>query len=143
MDKLNVIFLFISFFLVACNGTDKKNVKENTAVSEISPSDLEKGQQLYRAKCMNCHMKTGKGITKFYPPLADSDFLRKNREESIRMVKYGSNKPIKVNGVKYNSLMPSSGLTDKELVQVFNYILNSWGNDYGTVSLEEVEAVKR
>eukprot|EP01029_Cantina_marsupialis_P013717 TRINITY_DN303711_c0_g1_i1.p1 TRINITY_DN303711_c0_g1~~TRINITY_DN303711_c0_g1_i1.p1 ORF type:complete len:105 (-),score=8.88 TRINITY_DN303711_c0_g1_i1:335-649(-) len=104
---------------------------------------MEKGGQLYRAKCMNCHLKTGKGIPKVFPPLANSDYLRKNTDEAIKMVKFGSNKPIKVNGIKYNSLMPASGLTDKELVLVFNYILNSWENNYGQVSLEEVAAIKR
>jgi len=88
-------------------------------------------------------MKTGSGIEKFYPPLANSDYLKKHTEDAIKMVKFGSNKPIKVNGIKYNSLMPASGLTDKELVAVFNYILNSCGNNYGQVSLEQVEAVKR
>ncbi len=131
------------FFLISCGGSEKKNAKEKLVSSEISLIDMEKGAQLYRAKCMNCHMKTGGGIEKFYPPLANSDYLKKHTEDAIKMVKYGSNKPIKVNGVKYNSLMPASGLTDKELVAVFNYILNSWGNDYGEVSLEQVEAVKR
>ncbi|PKQ65782.1 hypothetical protein BZG02_01880 [Labilibaculum filiforme] len=129
--------------MLSCGGSEKKTVKKEPVSTEISVSDMEKGAQLYRSKCMNCHMTTGGGIEKFYPPLANSDYLQKNIEESLKMVKFGSNKPIKVNGVKYNSLMPASGLTDKELVVVFNYILNSWGNDYGQVSLEQVEAVKR
>ncbi|BAX79613.1 c-type cytochrome [Labilibaculum antarcticum] len=143
MNKQNVIFLTIAFFLISCGGSEKKTAKNEVVESEISTNELEKGEQLYRAKCMNCHMIKGGGIEKVFPPLANSDYLKKNREDAIKMVKFGSNKPIKVNGVKYNSLMPASGLTDKELVAVFNYILNSWGNDYGQVSLEEVEAVKR
>ncbi|MBI9056339.1 cytochrome c [Labilibaculum sp. DW002] len=143
MRELNVIFFFFLIFLFACSGSDKKKSnKENLGV-EITASDMEKGGQLYRAKCMNCHLKTGKGIPKVFPPLANSDYLRKNTDEAIKMVKFGSNKPIKVNGIKYNSLMPASGLTDKELVLVFNYILNSWENNYGQVSLEEVAAIKR
>lgn len=104
---------------------------------------MEKGAQLYRAKCMNCHMTKGGGIEKIFPPLANSDYLKNNKEDAIKMVKYGSNKPIKVNGVKYNSLMPASGLSDKELVLVFNYILNSWENNYGQVTLDEVAGIKR
>ncbi len=143
MNKLNVIFLTISFFIISCGGSEKKSAKKEIVSAEISITDLEKGAQLYRSKCMNCHMTKGGGIEKFYPPLANSDYLKKNTEDAIKMVKYGSNKPIKVNGVKYNGLMPASGLTDKELVAVFNYIMNSWGNDYGQVSLEQVEAVER
>lgn len=135
--------MIIVFFLISCGGSEKKVAKKEVASIEISTLDMEKGAQLYRAKCMNCHMSKGGGIEKVFPPLANSDYLKNNTEDALKMVKYGSNKPIKVNGVKYNGLMPASGLTDKELLVVFNYILNSWGNDYGQVSLEQVEAVKR
>lgn len=143
MSKLNVIFFFFLIFLFVSCKSGKKKLKEENLIGNVSTADLEKGGQLYRSKCMNCHMKSGKGIPKVFPPLADSDYLRENTDEAIKMVKFGSNKPIKVNGIKYNSLMPASGLTDKELVLVFNYILNSWDNDYGQVSLEEVAAIKR
>lgn len=143
MNKLNILFLICGLFLASCDGSEKKEDRKSEKQMEMVSVDWEKGASLYRAKCMNCHMKSGGGIEKVFPPLAQSDYLKNNREEAIRMVKFGSNKPIKVNGVKYNSLMPSSGLTDKELVIVFNYILNSWGNDYGQISLEQVESVKR
>ncbi|WP_421918118.1 c-type cytochrome [Marinifilum sp.] len=144
MKGLNLILVF--FYIISILSCGHSNTKKKVTTSDsatITAKDLEKGASLYRAKCMNCHMKSGKGIEKFYPPLADSDYLRENLEEAIYMVKYGSNKPIKVNGIKYNSLMPASGLTDEELVLVFNYILNSWGNDYGSIKLEQVEAIKR
>lgn len=143
MNPLNLISIILLLLFTSCGGGEKKKELTTSTAIELTEEYLEKGAEIYRAKCMNCHMKSGKGIIKFYPPLADSDYLRKNTRDAIHMVKFGSNKPIKVNGVKYNSLMPASGLTDKELVIVFNYILNSWGNDYGTVSLEEVEAIKR
>ncbi|MCT4604242.1 MAG: cytochrome c [Marinifilum sp.] len=144
MKIINLIFVcFFLLLITACGGSEKKKDVSTDESINLSEKDLEKGASLYRAKCMNCHMKSGKGIEKFYPPLADSDYLRENLEESIYMVKYGSNKPIKVNGIKYNSLMPASGLTDEELVLVFNYILNSWGNDYGSITLEQVKDIKR
>ncbi|MGQ1908683.1 c-type cytochrome [Marinifilum sp. RC60d5] len=143
MKITNLIFILACFFLISCGGsTNKKEVKSVTKI-ELTSENLEKGAQLYRAKCMNCHMKNGKGVEKFYPPLASSDYLEKHLTDAIYMVKYGSNKPIKVNGIKYNSLMPSSGLTDTELVFVFNYVLNSWGNQYGSISLEQVQSVQR
>ncbi|WP_282125425.1 c-type cytochrome [Marinifilum flexuosum] len=144
MKLINLIFVFSLFFLITgCGGSDKKKAVSTDLNISLSETDLEKGAVLYRAKCMNCHMKSGKGIEKFYPPLAESDYLRENLEDAIYMVKYGSNKPIKVNGIKFNSLMPDSGLTDEELVLVFNYILNSWGNDYGSITLGQIKAVKR
>ena len=144
MKLINLMFSFLSVFLiVACGGSEKKKTESVVQNVSLTEKNLEKGAVLYRAKCMNCHMQSGKGIEKFYPPLADADYLRENLEDAIYMVKFGSNKPIKVNGVKYNSLMPASGLTDEELVLVFNYILNSWGNDYGSITLDQVKAVRR
>lgn len=138
-----LVFLLVCFFLISCGESKKKKEVKSVTKIELTNENLEKGAQLYRAKCMNCHMKNGQGVEKFYPPLASSDYLEKHLTDAIYMVKYGSNKPIKVNGVKYNSLMPSSGLTDTELVLVFNYVLNSWGNQLGTVSLEQVKSVQR
>jgi len=103
---------------------------------------MEKGSQIYRAKCMNCHKQDGKGIDRTSPPLANSDFLEKKLDNAIQMVKYGSSEAIKVNGKKYRSYMPASGLNDKDLQLVFNYILNSWGNQYGTVDLETIKGIK-
>jgi len=103
---------------------------------------MEKGSQIYRAKCMNCHKQNGKGIDRTFPPLANSDFLENKLDNAIRMVKYGSSEEIKVNGKKYRSYMPPSGLNDKDLQLVFNYILNSWGNQYGTVDLETIKGIK-
>ena len=45
-----------------------------------------------------------------------------------------------VNGVTYNGTMAPQNLNEQEVVDVMNYILNSWGNDGGEVTLEEVQA---
>lgn len=141
MKKENLIILIFFNFLVSCGANEKKTDKSKESVALITKENIEKGEQLFRAKCMNCHMKNGEGLPNYYPPLAKSDFLKKNKAEAIKMVKFGSNKSIKVRGQKYNGVMPASGLSDEELVLVFNYILNSWGNDFGEVSLELVKSI--
>jgi len=122
-----------------CTDSKSKKNKESYSVSEI---DMEKGRQIYRAKCMTCHKRNGEGIIRTYPPLAHSDFLENKLEKAIQMVKYGGSEPIKVNGIKYQSYMPASGLNNQDIQLVFNYILNSWGNQYGTVDLETIKGVK-
>ena len=109
----------------------------------VSELEMEKGAQIYRAKCITCHRKDGEGLKRIYPPLANSDFLEKRLEDAIRMVKYGSGEEIKVNGGKYNSYMPASGLREKDLSLVFNYILNSWGNSYGRIEPETIRDIKK
>lgn len=89
---------------------------------------MERGSEIYNDFCINCHLTKGEGVPNAFPPLAKSDYLQKNREASIRGVKYGQNGEILVNGVTYNGVMPSMGLSDEEVADVMNYILNSWGN---------------
>lgn len=140
MRQTNII-LFILFLLVSLSCKDSNN-KTLLVKGKIPKIELEKGSQIYRAKCMTCHRKNGEGLIRVYPPLSQSDYLEDKLEDAIRMVKYGSGKKIKVNGEKYNGYMPASGLNDKDLSLVFNYILNSWGNQYGRIDIETVKSIK-
>lgn len=139
--KISNIILILSFVLVSfsCTNSNKKTLVKQGVISK---SEMEKGVQIYRAKCMTCHRKNGEGLKSVYPPLANSDFLEKKMEDAVRMVKYGSGEAIKVNGIRYKSYMPASGLKEKDLSLVFNYILNSWGNSYGRIEPETIKNIK-
>ena len=78
---------------------------------------------------MLCHKKNGEGSIGLFPPLAKSDFLINNRNESIMAIKYGQTGKIKVNGTEYNGIMPASNLNDQEIADVINYIMTNWGNE--------------
>ena len=83
-------------------------------------------------------MHDGKGQKGIFPPLAKSDFLFKNIQESIKAIKFGGiDGEIIVNGVKYDSKMEKMGLYDDEIADIMNYILNSWGNNYDKRITEE------
>ncbi len=118
------------------------------AVTYISAQSLEeskkRGKEIYTDFCVTCHLPNGKGVEKTFPPLANSDYLMKNREASIRGIKYGQKGEIVVNGNTYNSTMAPMGLSDDEVADVMNYISNSWGNkNEKEVTEEEVAKVKK
>lgn len=103
-----------------------------------------RGKEIYADFCVNCHLPTGVGVKGEFPPLAKSDFLMKNRTESIRALKYGLKGEITVNKEKYNGFMAPLGLSEDEVADVMNYITNSWGNENKKmITEEEVEAVKK
>lgn len=103
---------------------------------------MEKGKELYADFCVTCHMDNGEGVPNVFPPLAKSDYLTENREASIRGVKYGQSGEIVVNGVTYNNMMMELGLTDEEVADVMNYVLNSWGNkSQSMVTASEVASI--
>jgi mono/diheme cytochrome c family protein len=103
---------------------------------------MERGKELYADFCVTCHMDNGEGVPNVFPPLAKSDYLVEKREASIRGVKYGQSGEIVVNGVTYNNMMMELGLTDEEVADVMNYVLNSWGNKSQTmVTAREVASI--
>lgn len=115
----------------------------------INPSNDElvksilRGKEVYTDFCVQCHLGNGKG-SETVPPLAGSDWLVNKRKESIHAVKYGQSGAITVNGKSYNGMMPPMGLTDEEVADVMNYIMNSWGNKQARmVTVPEVQAVKK
>jgi cbb3-type cytochrome c oxidase subunit III len=100
------------------------------------------GKEIYTDFCIQCHGADGKGDGVKFPPLAGSDWLIKKRKESIHAVKFGQNGEIKVNKIKFNSNMPTMGLSNQEVADVMNYVMNSWGNKQKVkVTEKEVAAI--
>lgn len=104
----------------------------------------QRGKDIYTDFCITCHLADGKGISGTFPPLDGSNWLTEKRLESIHAVKYGLQGPIVVNGEKYDMMMTPLGLTDQEVADVLNYVMNSWSNtSKKPVTLEEVKAVEK
>lgn len=80
-----------------------------------------------------------------FPPLAKSNWLTPKRfKEAIKVVKYGQEGKITVNGQTYNGIMANLELYDDEVADVMNYIMNSWGNSQDTMVTEEmVKAISK
>ncbi len=107
----------------------------------VQPSEFAAGEKVYMSTCAACHQKDGIGLEGTFPPLAKSDYLMADKNRAIEIAANGMDGEIVVNGETYNSLMAPQGLSNQEVMDVMNYILNSWGNDGGTVSLAEVDAI--
>lgn len=116
------------------------SVKQEKTTLEKS---IAKGKEVYTDFCMQCHLANGKGDSKNIPPLDGSDWLKSNITQSIHAIKFGQTGEILVNGKKFNNTMPPMGLSNKEVVDVLNYIRNSWSNKHRKmINLGQVEKVK-
>ena len=113
-------------------------------VAVASAGDLmAKGKDVYSANCAACHQPDGSGLTGAFPPLAGSDYLKRDRKEVMAAALFGLSGPITVNGVEYNGVMPSLGhLPDEDLAAALTYVFGSWGNDGAAVSVAEVAALR-
>jgi nitrite reductase (NO-forming) len=117
---------------------------ERILTGQTDPADAKyaKGAQIYKEKCVVCHQATGLGLPPAFPPLKGSDYLKADKVRAVAQVLNGSNQPIQVNGVTYTTPMPPQVNTKEDAVAVINYVLNAWGNNGGTVTLEQVKDIK-
>lgn len=151
MKKL--LFIFGLLAIVACKSDKEEQEPEEDSyivpssekTSENTPltASIKRGKEIYSDLCVTCHLPNGKGIAGTYPPLDGSDWLTDKREASIRGVKYGMQGPIVVNGEKYDNIMTPMGLSDQEVADAMNYVMNSWSNNIkDMVTAEEVAAIQ-
>ena len=110
---------------------------------QSNPFDMQasmvRGETVYMAHCATCHQKNGEGIEGVYPPLAKSDYLMAEKKRIIRQLMEGAAGEMTVNGIAYYGVMPAFALHDGEIVDVLNYIRNSWGNHGEAVLPDEVK----
>lgn len=100
------------------------------AETDEIPSDvLAQGQSVYRANCASCHGAEGGGGSG--PPLAGNSRLENESRMLTQILKGGS-------------FMPPFGdqLSDEEVAAVATHIRNSWGNDFGLTTPEEVSEAR-
>jgi len=154
MKKLFISIIGLSFVVALVlslapntTATESKPITGNSFQDQIDlNSSTMKGKAIYEGKgtCSVCHQLTGQGLLPVFPPLAEADYLLADKNRAIHQTMYGSKEPITVNGTTYpGGVMTVIPLTDEEVMHVVNYILNSWGNDGGTVTLDEVKAQRK
>jgi mono/diheme cytochrome c family protein len=129
-----VSLIFIIVFVLSISSFQQKQSFDLKA-------SIARGQEVYVAQCLSCHMEKGEGIESVYPPLAKSDYLMADKKRSIEQVLYGISGEIKVNGKTYDMEMTGFDLSDQEASDVLNYIRNSWGNKGAAVTPDEVKAL--
>ena len=100
------------------------------------------GRRLFNSICAACHQPTGQGRPNVFPPLAGSDFLNADKNRAIKIVIHGRQGEVVVNGMKFNSSMPSFPLDDDNIANVLTYVYNSFGNSGLEVTPEEVKFLR-
>ena len=103
---------------------------------------MKAGEQIYNQTCFACHQANGQGLPGVFPPLAKSDFLMNNVDDSIHGVIAGRQGELTVNGQKYNQVMTPQNLNDEQIANVVTFVLNSWGNTGDTITPERVRKVR-
>ncbi len=132
---------------------DKVMANELSIVSDIAKAQrsgmatkeqqIQAGMVLYNGTCSVCHQQNGEGQEGIFPPLANSDYLMADQRRAVEIVLNGLSGPVSVNGVTYSSVMPAmSQLNDDEIANILTFTLNSWGNEGGVVTSDEVAGIR-
>ncbi|MCW9712551.1 copper-containing nitrite reductase [Aliifodinibius salicampi] len=116
--------------------------KREEPAAQTIEERIERGKSVYSSVCQSCHMKDGSGIEGAFPPVAKSDYLNENPDRGISAIVHGLSGEITVNGETYDGVMPRQNLTNEEVANVTTYLLNSFDNEGGRVTPEDVERVR-
>jgi nitrite reductase (NO-forming) len=143
-------FIAGSMFLASCGGGTTENTTETKApevaeVQEAAPVVVDEaealGKKIYEEKCIVCHMATGEGLAGAFPSLKGSDLLTNDKVAAVAQALNGSPGGSIIKGVQYNAPMPPQVDTKEEAVAVINYVANNFGNELGTITLDDVKDV--
>jgi len=98
------------------------------------------GKTAYETHCQNCHGAKGEGLGLLYPPLTDTAYIAKNKNNLASIIKYGIRGELIINGQSYNGEMPAeTHLSPIEITYIINYIGNSFGNKIGHYTQDQVK----
>ncbi|MFV8324709.1 c-type cytochrome [Flavobacterium sp. ZS1P14] len=140
------LFLLGCFYFenqIPLDNVISKNSYTTVAKDKIVTQSQTPGKEIYLDFCIQCHGANGKGDSKNFPVLDGSDWLINKRAQSIHAVKFGQSGQIIVNKMKFNNSMPPMGLSNQEVADVMNYIMNSWSNKQSKLVTEkEVAGIK-
>ena len=150
MKKLSLLLIIAGLVVITASSFDYSKIE--TASGDVEtmtvPQDdaaaakYPNGAKIYAAKCFVCHQVNGEGIAGAFPPLKNSDYLLADKKRAVKQVLNGSNEAMEVNGATYTIPMPFQVDTHQDAVDVINYVLNAWGNNGGTITLDEVKDIK-
>ena len=148
MKKYSILLILAAVIVFAGSSFDFKSIENTSNEITITPpqdpadAKFPNGAKIYQAKCLPCHQITGEGLPGAFPPLKNSDYLIADKKRAVKQVLNGSNEAMTVNGNVYTVPMPPQVDNHQDAVDVINYVLNAWGNDGGTIKLEDVKDIK-
>lgn len=97
------------------------------------------GSLVYQQHCQNCHGDKGQGLSALIPPLTDSIYLKNNKRKLACFIKNGLKGKITVAGRSFDDQMQPDDIAPLEIAKVLTYVTNSFGNNMGTVTLQQVQ----
>ena len=112
---------------------------------QANAQNMQKGKKIYETRCLACHQADGGGVPNMNAPLdAASNVVGNDIARLVRIIRYGYNERIALDGLYYSNAMTASpDLKDNEIADLLTYIRNSWSNKSSVVTIAQVQAAKK
>lgn len=108
------------------------------AAVSCNESPYMQGKRLYTARCANCHMEDGSGLSKLIPSLTVSTLL--GDPSMACLIAHGLRDTIYRDSVYLPREMPAfSGLSSTEVTNIINFINHKWHKPFRETTILEVE----
>ncbi|WP_282162688.1 DUF7133 domain-containing protein [Ulvibacterium marinum] len=129
-------------------GKPKKQLAIKKAEHKVNSQQFAQGRQKYLNLCANCHGTQGEGISRFAPPLKNSEWVTGADYRLAMILLHGMEGPVTVNGKKYGipDILPSmpsfSTLQNEDIAAISTYIRNTWGHSQKPLSAGTVGHIR-
>jgi mono/diheme cytochrome c family protein len=101
---------------------------KTAAVAPAAPAKVD-GAAVFKNQCAACHQENAQGVAGQFPPLAKNADLFLSPDYPVRVVLFGLEGKITVDGKKFDSAMPPLDvLSDQQIAAVVNYVRGHFGN---------------
>ncbi|WP_422079498.1 DUF7133 domain-containing protein [Ulvibacterium sp.] len=129
-------------------GKPKRQLTTKKAEHKVDPQLFALGRQKYLNLCANCHGTQGEGISRFAPPLKNSEWVTGADYRLAMILLHGMEGPVTVNGKEYGipDILPSmpsfSTLQNEDIAAISTYIRNTWGHSQKPLSAGAVGHIR-
>jgi len=124
----------MAVYVKALRPNDKEELSEPAQATQV-------GARLYKERCEECHMSSGRGGIFSGPPVAKSAIVQADDPASlINVVLHGPLAPENISFGGWQTMQPYKAMTDADAAEIANFLRGSWGNKGSRVSAEEVAA---
>ena len=135
----------IAEYLNALPPNAESNTVKPKAVTLAPDNELYKtrGGLGYVQFCSTCHQVDGRGLDKFFPPLANNSSVQSKDPTSVIHVVLSGWKSAETQQARRAFFMPNySSLPDQELAEIITFVRTQWGNQGDSVSAAEIRKVR-
>lgn len=103
-------------------------------------NEYPSGKRYYEAYCGNCHMEDGRGLSQLIPSLENSKYLVHQQDLLPCIIRKGIRSTVPDSSAEVQLSMPAHPkLSEIEILNICNYINNSWNNKQPQMSLKDIQ----